>query len=624
MAYENLPGVFSNLIDGNLSVTGSNENPLVVVIGTAAKGTNDYYKVASASRAVSEFGRSDGTLIRGMYEAITGGAENIALYRIGGVSASLSNIGGGVTVETVEKDDNAGNDYTLFWEDSTGRLRVYRASDSECVYDNNPAYPTGAIDLGEVAVSGSSPAPGAGNIGSLATPITLFAANGVSGAVYTAGSDGILLPLMKKYEELFVAYKLLENEDLDIVLPMNVYLDDLNVDDLTTAEVSTLNSGAPWAAASVYPTADTAYDVLGELFAQEHEGKWYFWWDMDRDGVAEIYPAIGSASATTDVEGTALTASDFHPVNFGYQLADFCYRQSENHQEMHGVIGVRPPNSFSLKDVAAWVGKEPVFTESGANLIISTNGSGLLGSRWMAGRKGNSGTGLPGHIIDSIDGLAYGGFIATDSGWMDGNQQKDRNDHIIDLGKYLDVVGSYVYLSNTTSSVTYIASAAAVYAGFESTLAANSAPTNKALPGVRLPYRISISKLDSLAGYRFVMLHTKPKGTVIADAPSAARPDSDYNRRSTVNIVKECIDACRAAAEPFLGEGLSGARFAALDTAIDRALGKLQKAGYIVRYDKLLSSTPSEKVLGKAILELVLVPAFELRSITIYVALASQ
>lgn len=624
MAYENLPGIFSNLIDGNLSVSNTNENPLVVVIGTAAKGSNDFYKVASTSRAVTEFGRADGTLVRGMYEVITGGAENVALYRIGAVAASLSNIGGGITVETVEKDDNAGLSYKLFWDDTAGRLRVYRASDNELVYDNYPSYPSGAIDLGEVAVSGSSAAPGAGNIGSLSVPITLYAANGVSGAVYTAGNDGILLSLMEKYEELFRAYKLLENEDIDIVVPQNVYLDDANIQDMTTAQVATVNSGAPWAASSTYPEPESTYDVLGKCFAQEYDGEWYFWWDMDRDGIAEIYPSVGSSTASTDANGTALSSSDFHEVNFGYQLADFCYRQSQNHQEMHGVIGVRPPNSYSLKDVADWVGKEPTYTESGSNLIISSNGSGLLGNRWMAGRKGNAGTGLPGHVVNEIDGLAYGGFVGTDSGWMDGTQEKDRNDRLIDIGKYLDVVGGYAFLSNSTSSATYVASAAAVYAGFESTLPANSAPTNKILPGVRLPYRISISKLDSLAGYRYVMLQTKTKGVVISDAPSAARPDSDYTRRSTVNIVKECIDAVRAAAEPFLGEGLSGARFAALDTAIDRALSKLQKAGYIVRYDKLLSATASEKVLGKANLELVLVPAYELRQLTVYVALSAQ
>lgn len=629
MSFENLPGTFLKLDDGNLQNAEPNNNPVVLALGTASRGQSEtLYIVNSVSEAAQAFGRSDGTLVRTLYELVAGGAINLRLYRIGATPATLDKVGGAsstIIIETVQKDNEAGINYKLFWEQSTGRLRVWRVSDDVLVYDNNPAYPSGAVDLQEVSVSGTADPAGA-NVGSLAVPLTLAAADGGPTLnVYTAGTDGILLSRMELYEALFKAYKLLENEKIDYVVPANAFLDDANTQDMTTAEVTALNTGAPWAATPAYPTPGSFYDALGKLFVQEYQGEWYFWWDLDRDGVAEIYPSVGSASATTDAFSVALTAGDFHEVNFGYQLADFCYRKSENDVVVHGSIGMLPPISWSLKDVANWVGRAPTLTtDSGGNSIVSTNGTGLLGNKWMAGRVGSLSTGLPAFPIDGIDGLAGGGFIATDDGWMDGTQQKDRNDHRVDIGKYLSVVGGQAIMSNSTSASSYMVAGSAAYIGFVSGLPDTSAPTNKVQPGIRLPFRIAVSKLDALAGRGYVMFQSKPKGIVVSDAPTAARNDSDYRRLTTFKIVKGTIDSVRAAAEPFLGEGMSGAELAALETAIEGALLKRQKAGALQRYDKVVTSTPAQRVQGKATVELILVPAFELRQITVYVSLAAQ
>lgn len=632
MAFENLPGIFPKLIDGNLQIASVNENPVVLVLGTATSGPSEtFYSVASISQAAKLFGRADGTLVKGMYEARAGGASNLALCRIGASSAKLASVGTGITIETVEKDNMAGLNYKMYWNDTDKQLKIWRVSDDLLVYDNNPLYPSGAIDENEVSVTGTASGT-PGDIGSLLVPVTLATADGVSSAAYTAGSDGILQGRMQLFEKLYQAYKVLENEDIDVVIPQNVFLDDANVQDMTSAEVVAVNTSAPWAASSVYPTVASFYDVLGTVFAQEYLGEWYFWWDMDRDGVAEIYPAgsVGHADrvanpATVDMYGDAIVQGDFHEANFGYQLADFCYSQSENNAEMIGMIGVLPPVSWSLKDVSNWIGRAPVLTEDTAgNSVVSTNGSGLLGNKWMAGRVSVGGTGVIGHIVHDIDGLASGGFIATEEGWPGGTAVLDRNDVQVDLGKYISVVGAQAILANPTSPNSYAGTGASVYAGFVSSLPGNSAPTNKIQPGVRLPFRISVGKLDDLAGAGYVMFQNKSKGIVVSDAPTAARPDSDYRRLTTVRIVKAAIDAVRAAGEPFLGEGIKGARLAALETAIDQSLVKLQKTDYLQRYEKLVTSTPTQQVQGQADVELVLCPCFELRQITVYVSLAAQ
>ena len=640
MSFENLPGIFPNWIDGNLQLASVSEAPVVLVIGTSPRGTTEsLYKVNSVSDASRAFGRNDGTLIRGLYEAYAGGATNIRLMRVGATPAILTDVGEngggasyGLTITTLEKDDNAGLNYKIFWDDGDSRLRVYRSSDDQLIYDNNPTYPSAAIDENEVSVAGTAFTASLGDIGTLLAPVTLAAADGVSGASYTAGNDGITLSRMELFEALFKAYNILENEDLDVIVPRNIYLDDASVADMTTTQVSTLNgASSPWVLTpgTGYPEPGSDFDALGKVFAQEYLGEWFFWWDMDGDGVAEIWPTAGTyASATKDAYNADLELADFHEANFGYQLADFCYRQSEDNAEMIGTIGMLPPSSWSLKDVSTWVGRLPTYTEDSAgNAVIAaatSNGSGLLGNKWMAGRKGNAVTGLPGHIINGVDGLAYGGFIATDSGWPDGAQEEDRNEHLIDIGKYISVVGAQAILANVTNPTSYAASGAALYGGFVSALAANSAPTNKVIRGCRLPFRISVAKLDDLAGLGYVMYQQKTKGIVVADAPTAARPDSDYQRLSTVRIVKATIDAIRNVSEPFIGEPITGARLAALETAINQALMKLQKLEYLQRFQALVSSTPTQQVQGQADVELILVPAFELRQITVYVSLAAQ
>lgn len=638
MAFDNLPGIFGEKLDGNLAILPVNNNPIVLVIGTATKGNSEtVFAVDKISDASSAYGK-DGTLIRGMYEASIAGALNLRLFRIGATSAKLANVGGtgALTIETIEKDDDAGNAYSLFYDNPTKRLRVFRVLDGTLVYDNNPAYPLEAVDLNEVSVSGVA---GSGaSIGTLNAPLTLANADGVSGATYTPGTDGVASPSdaskglsrMKMYEALFDAYQLLADQDVDVVLPMNVYLDDKNVMDMNAAGVT----AAGLHALAAYPNEGSSKDVLGKLYTEEVNGLNYFWWwfpsdpsaDPDAtfttDSGANIFPSVGSASATLKSDGTALTGSDFHEVNFAYQLADFCFRQSEDNAEMTGVCGVLPPESYSLRDVALWAGKLPITADDGAgNQVVTTNGTGLLGNKFMAGRKLTNG--VPGYTVNGVAGLADGGFIGTDTGWLDDAELKDANDHLVDIGKYISINAAYPILSNPSRVNSYSASGAATYGGFYSGLPPSSAPTNKLLRNLRLPFRLSSSKLDQLAGKRYVTFHAKTKGIVVSDAPTAARPDSDYRRLSTVRIVKAAMDAVRQVGEPFLGEGISGAKLAALDTAIDKALAAMVKRGDLVRYEHAVTSTATQRVLGEADVQLKLVPAFELRKIVVTVALAA-
>jgi hypothetical protein len=622
MAFVNLPGTIVTKLDGNLAVSTPNTAPVTLVLGTAENGdTSQVFRVARLSDAMRAFGKA-GTLARGLLEAAGGGAANLRLLRFGAKPARLLNIiDGQVDITTIQRDRFAGTDFEVEYASASGTLRVRRVRDQDVaitpvivVYE--AVATVVAIDTGEVIVEGTWAATDGVDIASTTDLKDVVGIVGETLSRYHDGTDGTDLSRMEMYEELHKSYELLRDQPFDLLVPMDVYLDDGNVMDMYDVDVPALPAQGD---SVLYPTAGDPDDLLGKVFIQEFEGEFLFWWNFSKtDATADIFPAgLGASTATLDAFGVALTAADFHEVNFAYQVGEFCFQVSEQDQECHATVGVKPPLSTSLRDLAAWVGKMPVFDAE--TEIITTNGSGLLGNKFMSGRL-TDGT-LPGHFIDGIDGKLHGGFIHTDSGFIDGFQQEDANEKLVDNGKYLSVLSAQPLFSNAVSP-SYTSSAAAVYAGMISDLPVESAPTNKVISSVGLTFNLNISKVDILAGQRYVHFHSKPKGVVVADAPTASRPGSDYTRLTTNRIVKAAVDAVRLVSDPFLGEGLSGAKMSALDTAQEQVLTKLQKGGVLKRYSKVLSATPEQAVLGQASVELTLVPAFELRQITVTVSLA--
>lgn len=759
MAYENLPGTFQELLDGNLQIVPVNKNPVIAILGTASRGDDSFYRVESSAEATRTYGRGSGTLIRGLFEVAAGGGENMRLMRIGASPAVVAGVGAlvsdpdlahpGLRIETYQKDADASAAYSMFYAASNGRLRVKRVSDGVTVYDNSPGVPSEFVNLEEVDVSGSADlgyaigtitclavgdmvsgekvvisdgvnpavtfwvsvdglydppggyddtnvewdltgldaagaadelrtliaaatldlttdAPGAalititntrwGIIGNATITETVtdvdFVVTGMvcqqtndigtliayellsdvedahgagEGPAVVEGSDGTSLSRMQMFEALHNAYALLEDQDIDYVVPMDVYLDDLSVMDMSALEVTSRNL----AVIAAYPTPGATNDALGLCHVEEVNGNYHFWWHFPADPTAvsatptaNIYPTVESADATHGADGTVLEDADYHEVNFGYQMAQFLHLSSTNNETMNGFIQMKGPTSFSLRGISSWVGQLPEYIEDGnGNSVVSVNGSGLLGNKWLSGRKASGG--VPGFSVDGVDGLANGGFIATDSGEIDGIQLKDDNDKLVDIGKYLSVVQAQVRLSNPAVNNPYVAGFAPAYAGLCSTLGPASAPTNKGVPNVSLPYRINKAKLDALAGLRYIALHARKRNLVVADGPTAARPDSDYTRFSTFGQVKAAIDACREVSEKFLGEGMTGILIAALETAVDKALKRLVSVGVLQNFGMQIIATPLMRARGQAIVELVLVPAFELRQLTFRVALAA-
>jgi hypothetical protein len=624
MPYNNIPGAKFYKTDGNTRDEAGSAAPSVCIIGVSGKGqAYQGFPVRTTALAKSEFG-SEGNLLRGMWEAKKAGANEILLYRIGCTPATLTGIGdtagvSGYTITTTEQKPTAGDEYSIWYDDTTNRLVVYRVSDSVIVYDNSPG---NEIDLYEVTVSDGRATGGGADIGSPSSPVVISSVT-TTGTTYTAGTDGLSLSKMELYEKLYVAYKGLLQETFDVVVPMGVFLDDYNIIDqghYLERQLSGITPVIP--VGQTYPTAGaytlgTDVDSLGTVYVEEYLGEYYFWWRISTGSftAADIYPSVGSADATHTIDGTLLTADDFHEVNFGYQLGRFLYDYSTDIVDATGVIGVLPPAANDVASRARWVGKAPTWTQNtttGEYYIASAsdNGYGLLGNKFMVGQS------------DHRSGVFGGGFILTDTEFMDGEEQVDSNEVEVDLGKYLSVFADTLLLRNNWLSSGYLGTGAAGYGGFYLELNPSSAPTNKKVPiGMDRVFKIGIPDINNLVGAGYVTTRIKPQGLVFVDAPTATLPNSDWRRLSTVRIVKDIIDGVRSVADPYIGEGFSQAAKNSLKTEIDKVLEIAKKAGYLKDYKEYeIIQTPSMAVNGTAEITLRLVPAFELRIITVTVA----
>ena len=189
--------------------------------------------------------------------------------------------------------------------------------------------------------------------------------------------------------------------------------------------------------------------------------------------------------------------------------------------------------------------------------------------------------------------------------------------------KHLTVVAFEPIFANPTIQVPYSTSGECLYTGLIAKLKSNSAATNKALSGIfGLNYLLSFRQLNTLTGARYVTAMNRPGfGTVITDDVTAAATTSYWTRRSTFRIVKEAMQGVRRVGMRFIGESFSGARKAALDTAILRHLEGMKQEGKLIDFEWQVTQSRAQEAVGTASVKLIVHPAFELRRLEVTVEL---
>jgi len=187
-------------------------------------------------------------------------------------------------------------------------------------------------------------------------------------------------------------------------------------------------------------------------------------------------------------------------------------------------------------------------------------------------------------------------------------------------GIYLSVVATEAYPLgyNDVTNFGY-SNGAAVYAGAISQLDPWSSPTGKTVYNIEsIRYSPTRTQQLSLIGLGVVPLSLDFKRIPRwIDAMTFSKLNSDYTRLTTLRIVFRSVQMVNVVSQKFIGEVSNLQSRNALETAITSGLRGLQQDGALTASDYTITYLPNE---NKAIIDLVIRPAFELRNIEVNVS----
>jgi hypothetical protein len=196
------------------------------------------------------------------------------------------------------------------------------------------------------------------------------------------------------------------------------------------------------------------------------------------------------------------------------------------------------------------------------------------------------------------------------------------NANMKDYGPYVCVIATEIkpVSYGTSGGVDYgYANGACAMAASLSKLAAYSSVTAKPIYNVEsMRYAPTRTQQETLAGkgVNSVVLNFN-KIAVYGDGLTLAATGSDYSRLSTKRVVDEAANVVRQSCQKFVGEPSTIQMRTSMETAISSALRGMQLIGALLASDFNVTYVPD---LNKAIVDLIITPAFELKSIEVQIA----
>lgn len=329
---------------------------------------------------------------------------------------------------------------------------------------------------------------------------------------------------------------------------------------------------------------------------------------------------------TYTLESVSLIASsiEVREVNFLHQAAMLAYKASNTTSQTIAFVPCTPPPS-SNDGVMKWAGASPAYNVDGSGtLVVESAGTGIQGNKLLFGAPNYRG------------GLPFGGVILTTGqdlpnqepyGIDDTDEASDALGTPIDIGKHAVVVGSWGTFTPATATQYKVRVNRTQY-GFSNLAPAVAArlislpvhsepigPVNGVVAGVSvLGARIPKATLNTLALGRVCMFD---QNGALAILRTAALPNSDYTRVSTIRVANRILGAIRAFALPYLGRSVNFAK-TALAQQLQGFMVSEQRNGYIQAYRPVqIYSSRADEIAGRMNVSVAFTPPFSLEMVNV-------
>ena len=370
-------------------------------------------------------------------------------------------------------------------------------------------------------------------------------------------------------------------QDLDVVRALNeadVITAFGDGSDLHRAFVELVTAGAERVFLVPLPSDTTFTHNTGSLTSLTHGGDDIFnaAFEAAEAAIPDIILAWGRGGHPDDWEDPATPSNDaefgFHAdntstvsSNWAYKVGAACKAISENTNPCVGVIGIKPYYGVSERMTPG---------QTSTHLAL---------------------TNLP---------------------------DRDGSDLFKSVGSYVAVVAGEVKPINYGSGLIDFgySNGAASFAATMSTLPSYNSLVNKPLYNVEsIRYSPTRTQQASLSekGVNPVIINFN-KVAVFGESLTFAQSTSDYTRLTTKRIIDDATGIVRQVCQKFIGMPSNVQTRNSMETAITSGLRGMQLRGAILSSDFTVTYVPNE---NKAIVDLVLTPAFELKNIEVRVAI---
>lgn len=197
----------------------------------------------------------------------------------------------------------------------------------------------------------------------------------------------------------------------------------------------------------------------------------------------------------------------------------------------------------------------------------------------------------------------------------------DNGESMSTVAPYLVVVAAELKPVNYSSGGTsfgYTNGAAAMVAAMTSVPAYASVTTAQVYNVESLRYSATRTLQGDLSdmGVNSVIINFN-RVPAISDGVTFATPTSDYTRITTKRIIDDATRIVRQVCQKFIGQPANMQIRNSMETAVSAGLRGMQILGAILSHEFSVTYVPSE---NRAIIDLVLTPAFELKNIELQVA----